>query len=287
MLAGEAHAGAGRGAAPLAPPARQRRAEPKGAGLDDRFGFFRLRADDCGHGGFQNPGLLTGYCRDRVAKEGLVIERDWGNRGHSGAEDYVGRVEPPAEPGLEQDHIGGRAGKGEKGRRRCDFEIGDRRPAIGALAFLEQRNQRFLIDQAPVEADAFMEADEMRLGECMHAMSARFEAGAQCGYRRSLAIGAGDVDDRRQPVLRITERRKQPLDAAERQIDQFRVQPAKPLEYPVTLRRGHEVSGIIGTTVVGGCGSHRSPRKRPNVARSSARGTTRSTMPWSRRYSAR
>ena len=68
------------------------------------------------------------------------------------------------------------------------------------------------------------------------------------------------MDDRRQLVLRIAERREQPLDAAERQIDQLRVQPAEPLENPVARRRGHSAALRSGRASI--CGSDRSRRLR-------------------------
>ena len=40
----------------------------------------------------------------------------------------------------------------------------------------------------------------------------------------ALAVGAGDMDHRRQPVLRIAERVEQPGDPVERQIEALRMQ---------------------------------------------------------------
>ena len=49
----------------------------------------------------------------------------------------------------------------------------------------------------------------------MDAFARRFEKGAQIGDGRALAVGAGDMDDRRQPVLRPPELLEQALDAVE------------------------------------------------------------------------
>ena len=58
----------------------------------------------------------------------------------------------------------------------------------------------------------------------MHALARGLEDRAHERDGRALAVGAGDVDDRRQPPLRMAERGEQPLDAAERQIDALGMQ---------------------------------------------------------------
>ena len=44
----------------------------------------------------------------------------------------------------------------------------------------------------------------------MDAIARRLEQRARKGGGRTLAVGAGDVDDRRQPVLRVAEPLEQP-----------------------------------------------------------------------------
>src|SRR3984893_19058892 len=102
--------------------------------------------------------------------------------------------------------------------------------AVGALAFFEKRDQRLLVDQMPGEADALVETDEVRRDVRMYAVARGLDRGPHHRHRRALAFGAGDVHDRRKAVLRIAHRREKPLDAAERQIDQLRMQPAEALE---------------------------------------------------------
>ena len=58
----------------------------------------------------------------------------------------------------------------------------------------------------------------------MHALARRFQDRAHESDGRSLAVGAGDMDHRRQPPLRMIERGKEPLDAIERQIDALGMQ---------------------------------------------------------------
>ena len=62
----------------------------------------------------------------------------------------------------------------------------------------------------------------------MHAFSGGFEDRAHEGDGRALAVGAGDVDHRRQLALGMIERGQQPLDAIERQIDAFGMQRGQP-----------------------------------------------------------
>ena len=47
----------------------------------------------------------------------------------------------------------------------------------------------------------------------MDALARRLQHRAQEGDGRALAVGAGDMDHRRQPVLRVAEALEQPLDA--------------------------------------------------------------------------
>jgi len=54
--------------------------------------------------------------------------------------------------------------------------------------------------------------------------------GAQKGQGRALAIGAGDVDDRRQLVLRPAHRLADPEHALEIEVDALGVQGAQPFQ---------------------------------------------------------
>ncbi len=72
----------------------------------------------------------------------------------------------------------------------------------------------------------------------MHLVALRLQRCAQEGNQRALAVGAGDMHRRRQGLLRITERRQKPLDAAERQVDSLGVQAQKAVEDRFTSRQG-------------------------------------------------
>src|SRR5581483_527572 len=75
--------------------------------------------------------------------------------------------------------------------------------------------------------DALVEADEMRLGESIDVISRGFETGTQKGDRRSLAVGAGDMNDGRQALFGMAERGEQPADAVEREVDELGVKAQK------------------------------------------------------------
>ena len=122
--------------------------------------------------------------------------------------------------------------------------------AVGGLAALEQRGERVLVDQAAGEADALVEAGEVRRGVDVDAGAAGLEAGAQRGDDRALAVGAGDVDDRRQPALGMAERGEEPLDAAEREVDDLGVQRRQPVEDRVAAR-AHSAAWAASSTGAG------------------------------------
>ena len=66
----------------------------------------------------------------------------------------------------------------------------------------------------PGELDALVEAHQMRRGVDVHALAGRLQHRLEEGRHRPLAVGAGDMDDRRQAILRIAELGQQRLDAA-------------------------------------------------------------------------
>ena len=63
--------------------------------------------------------------------------------------DHVGGVEPPAEPDLQQQHVGGMAREQQQAGRGRDLEHRDRRAAVGALAFRQRGGQFVVGDQTP------------------------------------------------------------------------------------------------------------------------------------------
>ena len=71
----------------------------------------------------------------------------------------------------------------------------------------------------------------------MHAQARRFENGAQISDRRTLAVGAGNVNDRRQPPFGMIELPKQPMHPRQIEIDRLRVQRGEPRNQFAERRR--------------------------------------------------
>ena len=231
----------------------QWRAELLGPALDHRERLPLLPADDARHARLQDAGLLAGDLRQGFAEKGHVVDGDRRDRGQQRLVHEIGRVEPSAEARLEQQEIGGRLGEGEKGGGRGDLEQGDQLAAISGLGAGETIDEKILGDRRramrPGEHDPLMEIDEMRRGIDMHALAERFGDGAGEGEEGALAVGAGDMHDRRKLVLGVAESGEQPLDAPERQVDRLRVQLLQPLQQRVARRvprAGRSAPGAVG-----------------------------------------
>ena len=76
----------------------------------------------------------------------------------------------------------------------------------------------------PANLDALVEAHQMRRRIDVDALAGRLQHCLEQRGGGTLAVGAGDVDDGRQAVLRIAELGEQRLDAAKRQVDAPRMQ---------------------------------------------------------------
>ena len=154
----------------------------------------------------------------------------------AGIGDHIGRIEAAAEPHFEHERIGRMTREGEERRRRRDLEKGDGLVAVGALAFFQHRRQVVLGDQPAGDADALVKAHEMRRGVDVHAVARAFQHGAQIGADRALAVGAGDMDDRRQFAFGMAELGEQPLDAVEHEIDALGMKREQPFEDGIARR---------------------------------------------------
>ena len=80
---------------------------------------------------------------------------------------------------------------------------------VHALDILERGRQRLVGHQLAGDADAFVEPHQMRRGIDVHALPGRLGHRAQEGAGAALAVGAGDVDHRRQASLRMIQLRQQ------------------------------------------------------------------------------
>src|SRR5262245_6575441 len=69
-----------------------------------------------------------------------------------------------------------------------------------------------------------MKLDEMGRSVDMGREPGSLDDGPAIGHHRALAVGAGDMDDRRHPALRTAEPLEQAPHALELEIDDFRVQ---------------------------------------------------------------
>ena len=162
-----------------------------------------------------DAGFLGGDLGERVAEIGLVVEPEAGDGGDERAVDHVGCVEAAAEPDFEDQRVGGAAREGQEGGGGGDFEEARFHPVGGVDHFAEERGELGVVDQRSGEADAFVEAHQMRAGEGVDQMPRGFEAGAEKGAGRALAVGPGDMEHRGQIKVRIAKAIEQREDAVE------------------------------------------------------------------------
>ena len=79
----------------------------------------------------------------------------------------------------------------------------------------------------------------------MGALAECLSHGADKGDQRALAVGAGDMNHRRQAPLGMAKGCEQPLDAAKRQIDRLRVQRLEALEQGDARRDGRQWNAAL------------------------------------------
>ena len=169
--------------------------------------------------------------------------------------DHVGRIEPAAKADFEQNDIGRMLREQQEGRDGLDLEEGDRRASIDPLAFQQRGDQFVIIDQDAAadlaEPIALVDTHQPGRGENVDAQAGGFEHRAQIGDRRALAIGAGDMDHRRQLALGMVELREQPVHALKPERDPARVQRGEPRDQLVERRAwlGGEIVHAVGATV--------------------------------------
>jgi hypothetical protein len=204
-----------------------RRLHARGLPLDHGERLARLRGHDRRHVALEDAGLLSRDQRDRVAQELGVVERHRRDNGGERALDHVGGIEPAAEAHFEQQHVGRVAREQQKRRRGLDLEHGDRLRPVDGLAFPQRPSEVIIGHQhaatLAAEPEALVETDEMRRGVDVDAQRRGFEDRAHERDGGALAVGAGDVDHRRQAPLGMIERLQDAPHAVERQVDQLRM----------------------------------------------------------------
>ena len=126
------------------PPTRDRRtlhARDCGDALGD---FLGVAHRDERNPRLGNAGFLAGNLLKRIAKKGLVIDAELRDAGNERAYDDVGRVEPSAEPNLNDAGIGRGAGEGEELAQAVVHleETGAEAAGPRSSNFFEQRGER-------------------------------------------------------------------------------------------------------------------------------------------------
>src|SRR5690606_20734154 len=165
-----------------------------------------------------------------------------------------------------------------------------------AFTFLENFRKVVFRDQVPGKPDAFVEPREAWRGIGVNLVPHRLQPGADHRLGRALAVGAGDVDHRRQRAFGVAERGKKPPHAVEREVDDLRMQRHHPGEDQIgTL--GHagphrDRGGSYFASALTASGYGRSPftagdypvsilRLAVNSSFSALQCGTRSSIPWS------
>ena len=133
-------------------------------------------------------------------QELFVIDAECSNAAHQRVGDHVGRIQPAAKADFENAGIGRRAGKGEESRRRGNFEEAgaDCFALCHVQHFAQQFGQQVVGNQGSGDADAFVETAQVRAGEDVYGLACGLERGAQERAGRSLAVGSGNMEYRRQ-----------------------------------------------------------------------------------------
>ena len=175
----------------------ERRPHPRRLSLDHGERLAGLTGNNGGHAGLEDAGFLRRNLFDRIAEKVTVIDRDAGDDTGQRPLDHVGGVQPASEPDFKQQHIGRMMRKQQKRRRSLHLKHGDRRAVIFGFALAQRIDQIRVIDEIAADAKALMRAHEMWRRINVNALACRFQNGARERDRRTLAVGAGDVNKRR------------------------------------------------------------------------------------------
>ena len=191
----------------------------------------------------EDTGFLGRDQLDPVAEIGFMVERDRHDDRDSGPPDDIGGIETPAQSHLDDGGVGRMLRKQHEADRRQDLEDRDRLALIGVGHASDRVSEHRVLHQ-PAAAGraqpvAFVPVDEMRRGVHVNAVSRRLQQRAREGRAGPLAVCAGDVDDRRQSVLRIAELLEQARDAVERKVEALRMQRHQALDLTVGGKKSH------------------------------------------------
>src|SRR3546814_10553424 len=115
-----------------------------------------------------------------------MVDAGRGDAARRGGRDDVGRVQTTAEPDLYDAIVGGDARKGEEGGGGGDFEEARLQVGGNVKHVFEEGGEQPIVDQLAGEADAFVEADEVRAGVGVDAAPLRLQDRAEEGAGRAL-----------------------------------------------------------------------------------------------------
>ena len=109
--------------------------------------------------------------------------------------DDVGRIQPAAKSGLQDDDIHPLADEPAQRDVDIDVEHGQLQRAPFLIIMVDQIEEFLFPDPPIVDADAVQMRDERGRSQCAHAQSGRVEHAADIVERRALAVRPGDMDD--------------------------------------------------------------------------------------------
>ena len=191
---------------PLLSRRMQRRAHALRLRLDHRHRLRRLLGANHRRAALDDGGLLAGDRGQRVAEEFRVVHADRRDDGRDRPVDHIGGVEPSAEAGFQQHDIGLDARANRQNAAAVSISkivIGS--PALTCSQCSSTRAQLGIVSQPAAallaDAEAFVDPHQIGRGVDVDAQARGLEDRAQIGDGRTLAVGAGDMDHRRQHAL--------------------------------------------------------------------------------------
>ena len=132
--------------------------------------------------------------------------------------DDIGRIEPAAEAHLEDAGVGGRAREGEEGGGGRDLEEARLDAAAASSTSASKLGEQLVLDQRPAMRMRSLKRTRCGLVKAWTVWPAASSAARRKATGRAFAVGAGDMEDGRQAVLRAAEQRSSTIqpDAAPR-----------------------------------------------------------------------
>ena len=157
-----------------------------------------------------------------------MVQRQAGDGAGGGRRNHIGRVETAAEANLHHAEIG-RMAREQHVRGGCQH-LEHRHGCAGVHPFdlAQHAGQGGVGHQFARHPEALVQPHQMRRGADVHPQPRRLAHGAQKGAGGALAVGAGDMDHRRQMQLRVAQIGQQTLHASEAQIDELGVERLQP-----------------------------------------------------------